>query len=74
MIAASSHMKAKVAQLCLTLCNPKFSRLESWSGYPIPSPGDLPIPGIKPRSPALQMYSLPAELPGKPICIFKFKF
>ena len=31
------------------------------------SPGDLPDPGIKPRSPALQADSLPAELPGKPI-------
>ena len=34
---------------------------------PFPSPGDLPNPGIKPRSPALQADSLPAELPGKPI-------
>ena len=32
----------------------------------IPYPGDLPDPGIKPRSPALQVDSLPAELPGKP--------
>ena len=39
---------------------------EYWSGYPIPSPGDLPDPGIKPGSPALQSDSLPAELPGKP--------
>ena len=31
-----------------------------------PSPGDLPNPGIKPRSPALQMDSLPAEPQGKP--------
>ena len=28
-------------------------------------PGDLPNPGIKPRSPALKVYSLPSELPGK---------
>ena len=34
---------------------------EYWSGWPLPSPGDLPHPGIKPRSPALQ-----AESPGKP--------
>ena len=39
---------------------------ESWSGQPIPSPGNLPHPGIKPGSPALQADSLPAELPGKP--------
>ena len=38
---------------------------EYWSGSPIPSPGDLPDPGIKPGSPALQAYSLPAEPPGK---------
>ena len=36
---------------------------EYWSGYPISSPGDLPDPGIKPRSPALHVDSLPAELP-----------
>ena len=30
-----------------------FSRLEYWSGVPVPSPGDLPHPGIKPKSPAL---------------------
>ena len=33
---------------------------------PFPSPGDLPNTGIKPRSPTLQAYSLPAEQPGKP--------
>ena len=33
---------------------------------PFPSPGDLPNPGIEPRSPALQQDSLPAEPPGKP--------
>ena len=33
---------------------------------PSPPPGDLPNPGIKPRSPALQADSLPSELPGKP--------
>ena len=29
------------------------SRQDSWSGLPFPSPGDLPDPGIEPRSPAL---------------------
>ena len=43
----------------------EFSRPEYWSGYPFPSPGDLPNPGIKPRSPALQADSLPAEPQGK---------
>ena len=40
-------------------------RQEYWSGLPFPSPGDLPRPGIKPRSPALQADSLQSELPGK---------
>ena len=43
-----------------------FSRQEHWSGLPCPSPGDLPNPGIEPRSPILQADSLPAEPPGKP--------
>ena len=44
----------------------EFSRSEYWSGgYPFPSPGYLPNPGIKPRSPALQVDSLPAEPQGK---------
>ena len=43
-----------------------FSRQEYWSGLPFPSPGDLPNPGIEPRSPALQVESLPSGPPGKP--------
>ena len=66
-----------VAQSCLTLyhpmdCSPSDSsvhgvlqaRIVEWQV--IPSPGDLPNPGIKPRSPALQADSLPCESPGKP--------
>ena len=34
-------------------------------GLPIPSPGDLPNPGIEPRSPTLQADTLPSEPPGK---------
>ena len=37
----------------------EFSRKEYWSGLPCPPPGDLPDPGIKPRTPALQADSLP---------------
>ena len=44
----------------------EFSRPEYWSGQLFPSPGDLPNSGIKPRSPALQADSLPAEPPWKP--------
>ena len=65
-----------VAQSCSTLEIPRtvarqaplsmgFSRQEYWSGFPFPSPGDLPDPGIEPRSPALQANSLPTELQGK---------
>ena len=43
-----------------------FSRPEYWCGFHFPSPGDLPNPGIKPRSPTLQADSLPAEEQGKP--------
>jgi len=43
----------------------EFSRPEYWS-RPFPSPEDLPNPGIKIRSPTLQVDSLPAESPGKP--------
>ena len=64
-------------QSCLTLCNPwtvahqapvsmEFSRQEYWSGLPFASPGDLPNPGIEPRSPALQAGSSPFELLGRP--------
>ena len=43
---------------------------EHWSGEPIPSPVDVPDPGVKPGSPALQVDSLPAEPPGKPfLCL-----
>ena len=41
----------------------EFSRQEYWSGLPNPSPGDLPKPGIEPRSPALQADTLPSEPP-----------
>ena len=62
-----------VAKLCPTLATPGtvasqaplsmgFSRQEYWSGLPFPSPGDFPNPGLEPRSPALQVDSLPTEL------------
>ena len=44
----------------------EFSRPEYWSVWPFPSPGDLPNPGIEPRSLTLQADSLPAEPQGKP--------
>ena len=69
--------KGLLTQSCLTLCDPKNysppgssvhgispARILEWE--PFPSPGYLPNAGIKPRSPALQVGSLPAEPPGKP--------
>ena len=43
-----------------------FSRQEYWSGLPLPSPGDLPDPGIEPWSPTLQADALTSEPSGKP--------
>ena len=43
----------------------EFSRQEFCSGLPFPSPGNLPDPGMAPRSPALQADSLPSEPLGK---------
>ena len=52
---------------CQAYLSMGFTRLEYWSGLPFPFPGDLPNPGIKPGSPALQADSLPREPPEKPI-------
>ena len=60
----------KVAQLCLTLCDPMDytvhgilqARILEWVAFP--SPGYLLNPGTKPRSPALQVDFLPTEPPG----------
>ena len=43
-----------------------FSRQEYWSGLPFRSPGDLPNPGVEPRSPTQLADSLSSEPPGKP--------
>ena len=45
----------------------EFSRQEYWRIQPFSSPSDLPNPGIKLRSPTLQVESLPVEPPGKPM-------
>ena len=63
---SESAMKVKAAKSCSTLCYPIDCRPEHWSGQLFPSPGNLPNSGIKPRSPALQVDSLPAEPTGKP--------
>ena len=50
-----------------------FPKEEYWSGLPFPLVGDLPDPGTEPRSPALQVDSLPSEPPGKPSLFGKEK-
>ena len=64
----------KVAQSCLTLCDPMDytahgilqARTLEWVAFP--SPGDLPNPGIEPRSPTLQVYSLPSHKGSQEYC------
>ena len=72
------YYTCSVMQLCLMLCDPiarqaplsmGFPRQEYWSGWPFPSPGDLPNPGIKNASlvsPALAGILFTAVSPGKP--------
>ena len=76
-----------VTKSCLTLVIPwtvahqaplsmGFSRQEHWSRLPFPSPGDLPDPGIEPKSPALQADSLLTErlsLPFQSYIVFVHK-
>ena len=48
----------------------EFSRQQYWNGLLCPPRGDLPNPGMEPRSPALQADALPTEPPGKVgVCI-----
>ena len=61
-VTVYGESESEVAQSCPTLCDSMdsslhqappsmgFSRQEYWSGLPFPSPGNLPNPGIKPRS------------------------
>ena len=51
-----------------------FSRQEYWSGLPFPSSGDLPDPGIEPRSPALRADALTSEPPAEGTANFKLKY
>ena len=77
----SVKVKVKAAQSCPTLYNPKDytahgilqARILKWVAFPFSS--DPPNPGIKPRSPALQADSLPAEPQGKPgVMVFKIQW
>ena len=69
----TSWQVSEVAQSWPTLWDPmdytqslELSRPEHWSGLLFPSPGDLPNLETEPRSPALQVDSLPAEPQGSP--------
>ena len=76
--APLSAWKGCVAQLCPTLCEPMtpwtiahqaplsmgFPRQEYWCRLPLPVPGDLPDPVIKPEFPLLQSDSLLSEPAG----------
>ena len=70
----SMHLCMCVLSLCLTLCEQaalpmEFSQQEYWNELPFPSPGDLPDPGIKPKSlasPALASWFFTTVAPGKP--------
>ena len=65
-------VKVKVAQSCLTLCDPMdytvcgILQNTGVGSLSLLQGMDLPNPGIKPRSPTLQADSLPAEPQGKP--------
>ena len=77
-----SASASEVAQSCPTLCDPVDcsppgssihgilqARVLEWDA--ICSPGDLPDPGIEPRSPALQADALTSEPPGKQTCVIR---
>ena len=79
-ISIYQKVKVEVTQSCLTLYNPRDYAVHGilqtgilqWVAFPFSrgssQPGDLPNPGIEPRSPTLQEDSLPAEPQGKPPC------
>ena len=68
-----SERKVKFTQSCPTLCDPHGlyspwnspGQITGVGSLSLTSPGDLPNPGIEPRSPTLQVDSLPAEPQGK---------
>ena len=60
----SKSLRLHGLQPARLLCPHRFSRQESWSRLPLPSPGFVPDPRLKPSSPAWQADSLPSEPPG----------
>ena len=66
----SDSLRPHGLQLARLLCPWGFSKQEYWRGLLCPPPGDLPNPGIKARSPALQVGSLPLSHQGSPRSCF----
>ena len=58
---SESHSVVSNSVTPWTIQSMEFSRPQYWKELPFPSLGDLPDPGIEPRSPTLQADSLPAE-------------
>ena len=77
-VCAQSLQPCPTFVILWTLQFPLFmgsSRQEYLSGFPCPSTGDLPDPGLEPgypACPALQVDSLPTEILGRPIQFFQF--
>ena len=65
-VVSDSLQPHELAIACQAPLSMGFPRQEYWSGLPFPPLGDLPNPGIKAKSPALQADSLLSEPPGKP--------
>ena len=58
LLSRSNSLRSHQLWSARLLCPQEFSRQEYWSGLPCPPPGDLPNPGIKPRSPRWILYHL----------------
>ena len=80
-VKSLSHVRPFATPWTIAHQAPPFmglSRQKYWSGLPFLSTGDLPNPGMEPRSPALRADALTSEPPGKPHCLIywvsKFKY
>ena len=63
-----------MTEACQVSLSMGFSRQEYWSGLSVPSPGDLPDPGVEPMSPALADRFFTTEPPGKPLLYNNIKY
>ena len=65
-LSHARHFATPWTVACQAPLSMELSRHEYWRGLPFPSPGALPDPRIKPRSPTLHADALPSEPPGNP--------